>query len=151
MRLPRCACALSLLLAAGCPGASEGPARGDGGPDGDGGAGGDGGTCEIADTCALVFAYPADGADSVELRGDFAPDGWEQGIPLERDGDSFRVSIEAVDGQAIQYKFVVDGDWVTDPFNPDQVGDGGGQQNSVVTADCNACDDDAVDCRDGIL
>jgi glycosidase len=147
----RHACAF-LLLAAGCPGSSQVPAFGDGGPGGDGGAGGDGGTCEVAPSCEIALAYPADGASSVELRGDFAPDGWEQGVALERDGDFFRVHIDAKDGQAIQYKFVVDGTgWVLDPLNPDQVDDGGGNSNSIVTADCNSCDDRAVDWRDGVL
>jgi len=151
MGFSRHACAL-FVLAAGCPGSSKGPGFGDGGPGGDGGAGGDGGTCEVAPTCAVELAYPADGASSVELRGDFAPDGWEVGIPLERDGDFFRARVDASDGQAIQYKFVVDGTgWVLDPLNPDTADDGSGNQNSLVTADCNSCDSAAVDWRDGIL
>jgi glycosidase len=152
MGFPRHACALLLLALAGCPGSSRGPGYGDGGPGGDGDPDGDGGTCQAAASCAVEFVYPADGASSVELRGDFAAGAWDRGVPLERDGDFFRVSIEAADGQAIQYKFVVDGaDWVLDPLNPDEVGDGGGNANSLVTADCDRCDQSRVDWRDGIL
>jgi glycosidase len=138
-----------LLLLAACPGTSEGPGgRSDAGP---GGGGGDGGTCEPDRTCAIEFRYPAHGVGSVELRGSHAPGGWDSGLPLERDGEFFRASVEASHGQAIQYKFVVDGDWVHDPVNPIRVDDGFGGENSQVTADCNRCGASAYDWRDGIL
>src|SRR5690606_8279353 len=135
---------------AACPGTSEVPGRGDGGPGGDPG-GGDGGACEVAPSCAVEFRYPAHGISSVALRGDFAPDGWDSGVALERDGEFFRATVEADHGQTIQYKFVVDGAWVNDPVNRDLVDDGFGGQNSVVTADCDACSAPAADWRDGIL
>ncbi len=49
------------------------------------------------------------------------------------DGDGvFEVEIELAPG-TYQYKFIVDGNWMTDPKNPKQVDDGYGGQNSVVT------------------
>ncbi|HUS64640.1 MAG TPA: alpha-amylase family glycosyl hydrolase [Kofleriaceae bacterium] len=142
---------LVLALCAGCPGESDGPALGDGGP-GAGGGEVDAGTCEVAERCAIAFSYPADGVSSVEVRGDFAPDGWQNGLLLERDGDFFRGSVEIDHGRAVQYKLVLDGaTWVADPVNPDRVPDGQGGQNSLATADCDSCAAARHDWRDDVL
>jgi glycosidase len=150
----------SLLLAA-CPGAQEGPGGhggdggaidpgGDGGAPGDGGGGGDGGSC--AATCPLLFSYPAGSATSVELHGDFAPDGWRTGVPMARVGDRFEVTLDLPDGTVVLYKFVVDGTWITDPGNPETAPDGFGGANSVARASCGGCaPPDGYDWRDAIL
>jgi glycosidase len=87
--------------------------------------------------CTVVLTYPLGGVDSVELRGDFAPDGWDVGIAMQVDGANWRTELALPQGQALHYKFVLNGtDWVTDPNNPNIEGDGVGGENSVVTADC---------------
>jgi glycosidase len=142
---------LAALVLAGCPGQSDGPARGDGGA-GQGSGDGDAGACEVAETCAVDFSYPARGVSTVEVRGDFAEGGWVEGALLERDGDLFRGSIEVEHGRAVQYKLVLDGaTWVNDPVNPDRVPDGQGGANSIVTGDCDACAAARHDWRDDVL
>ncbi len=88
-------------------------------------------------TCPVVFRYPiGNGAAQVTLHGDF--DGWKSGVPMQIEGTRFRAEIAAADGTRIHYKFEVNGqkDWLLDPQNPDKENDGGGNDNSVVTAQC---------------
>ncbi|MCC6524759.1 MAG: hypothetical protein IT373_19030 [Polyangiaceae bacterium] len=94
--------------------------------------------CTPAGTpCALVFSYPLTGAHTVELRGDFAANGWQTGVPMQVDGGRWRVELQLPDGQAVRYKFLVDGtQWVNDPANPETEPDGVGGVNSVKTASC---------------
>jgi hypothetical protein len=83
-------------------------------------------------TCGVVFAFPLGDAKSVELRGDFSPDGWTKGIPLEIDQGEWRVTVSLADQATVHYKFFVDGvNYVTDPNNPDQEDDGFGGKNSI--------------------
>jgi glycosidase len=134
--------------------------------DGDGGVAGGADAGELADadlgpdaevcddlaSCPVTFSYPANGAATVELRGSFRADGWDNGEALTLNGDAFEVTVDLDDGQRVEYKFVVDGDWVTDPNNPNTADDGFGGVNSVVTADCDDCDTLAnFDWRDGIM
>src|SRR5687768_13346673 len=75
--------------------------------------------------CYVEPAYPLWGANRVELRGDFAPDGWDVGVPMQIDGARWRASVAVPDGTRIRYKFLLDGtDWVIDPFNPEKEPDG---------------------------
>lgn len=95
--------------------------------------------CVPADTpCAVHFRYPlSHGVVSVELRGDFKADGWDNGIPLQLDGTEFRTEVALPDATAIHYKFVVNGgDWVNDPNNPVTVPDGFGAENSLIISRC---------------
>lgn len=110
----------------------------DGGGGGAGAGTGEGGACvEEGAPCNVLFRYPLSNAQSVELRGDFAADGWEVGIPLEIDAGEWRVTVAAPNGSAIRYKYLVNGtDWVTDPTNPDQEDDGFGAKNSVKHVAC---------------
>jgi glycosidase len=139
MRLARLAFLLgSLVLAplAGPAACSDEPLKNHepGSPDGGGG-----GTCGEEAPCAVTFRYPLHGETSVVLRGDFAPDGWTNGVPMTIDGGSWTATLQVENGRAIQYKFFVDGaNWVTDPGNPSQTPDGQGGQNSVVVASCAA-------------
>lgn len=95
-------------------------------------------TCvDPGEPCVTVFGYPLGGEQSVELRGDFAPDGWEVGIPLTIDGGQWHASVTLPNGSVIQYKFVIDGeDFVVDPDNPVTTDDGLGGLNSVVEVTC---------------
>jgi glycosidase len=88
--------------------------------------------------CYVELVYPLWGANKVELRGDFAPDGWDVGVPMQIDGARWRAKVAVPDGTRFRYKFLLDGtDWVVDPFNPEKEPDGVGGENSVATASCN--------------
>jgi glycosidase len=77
------------------------------------------------------------GETSVVLRGDFAPNGWDVGVPMALDGGQWRASVTVPNGTSIQYKFFVDDTtWVTDPQNPEKVPDGQGNENSITSAAC---------------
>src|SRR4051812_19288955 len=67
-----------------------------------GGAGGSGGCVTPGDPCAVQFTLPLANQHTVELRGDFAPDGWTKGVPMSLDGEQWTASIDAKDGQSIQ-------------------------------------------------
>ncbi|MBL8739806.1 MAG: hypothetical protein JNK04_01895, partial [Myxococcales bacterium] len=114
---------------------STGSGYGLGYPDGGGGAGGGGApSCDDElKRCAHVFSYPFNGETSVELRGDFKPDGWMNGVPLAHQGSEWTASVDVPWDVDVQYKLVVDGTtWVTDPANPSTVPDGIGGQNSLL-------------------
>jgi len=122
--------------ASGGQGASSGnPCGGAAGASGSGGTGG-GGPPQCDDSlkrCLREFSYPVGSETSVELRGDFATDGWTNGVPLSKQGASWAVSIEVPWNVPVQYKFLVDGtNWTTDPVNPKKVPDGVGGENSLL-------------------
>src|SRR5688572_16898766 len=104
---------LSFLLHA-CAEGGDGPAGIDGGDEPAPDAGIDpsepdgGGTPVDCASCELSFSYPAAGATSVELRGNFAVDGWEIGVPMTQSADQFVATIEVPHGRAIHYKLVID-------------------------------------------
>ena len=137
------------LLLAGCPSTQEAP--GDDIPDA--GPGGDAGpACDAVPTCTTTIRHHAPGATSVILRGDFAPDGWTQGIAMSREGDDWVATLDVRDEQVVVYKLVVDGDWISDPANPRTSPDGFGGQNSVVKVDCDHCPHRAtIDWRDAVI
>jgi len=85
--------------------------------------------------CAHEFTYTGDGTEtSVEVRGDFSPDGWTVGAPLMKQGDLWSGTVEIPYNEQVQYKLVLDGStWITDPANPNQIDDGFGGKNSVLT------------------
>jgi glycosidase len=102
-------------------------------------------TCMPAsEPCTVTFSYPYEyGVTSVELRGDFAPDGWDVGVRMSLQGTAWRVEVRAPRGQKIAYKLLLNGtDWVIDPSHADTADDGLGGQNSVrtVTCDLPACE-----------
>jgi glycosidase len=101
-------------------------------------------------TCTVSFSFPAAGASTCELRGNFAPDGWTHGVAMTRVGDHFAASLELPHGRTVQYKFVVDGDeWVADPA-AEQVADGVGGHNAARVVDC-GCAELRFDWRDAIM
>jgi glycosidase len=140
-------------------GGAEGSAGGDaGGIAPDGGArdaGGTDGACVPVAACDHVFSYPAGSATTVEVRGDFAADGWQNGVPMTLGGGAFTASVQVTNGATVHYKYVVDGtQWVEDPANPNREPDGFGGHNSVVTVDCGGCTPTPTgtfDWRDGIM
>lgn len=69
--------------------------------------------------CAHTVTYPAVSESAVELRGDFGgPGTWETGVPMTKKGSVWSVDITVPYDEPIQYKFVVDGVWKTDPAQP---------------------------------
>jgi glycosidase len=87
--------------------------------------------------CPVLFEYPLGSAKSVEVRGDFAPNGWMQGVPLSIDAGEWRVNVNVPNGATVHYKFFIDGQtYATDPNNPNKQDDGFGGMNSVKVAQC---------------
>jgi 1,4-alpha-glucan branching enzyme len=70
-------------------------------------------------------------ANQVFVTGDFAE--WDpSGKAMELDAEGvWRVVVELPEGDQL-YKFVVDGNWMEDPDNPESVDDGYGGKNSVA-------------------
>lgn len=108
--------------------------------------------------CAYEFTLPDDGYASVALFGDFAADGWENGVPMANDGGTWRAELPVPFDAEVLYKFRVDdATWVTDPENPNTAPDGQGGANSVlspVTCEEFTCEPDVVgtfDWRDSVI
>ncbi|MCA9680516.1 MAG: hypothetical protein H6708_14905 [Kofleriaceae bacterium] len=145
---------LTLALAA-CPAAQDHPGDDDTGIDGgitDASAPDAFQACTTAQpTCQVTIHYTGSGS-SVELHGDFAPDGWAVGVPMTQVGGEWQVTLDVDDEQVILYKFVVDGVWMADPDNPNGSPDGFGGMNSVLKVDCDHCPSrPAIDWRDAVL
>jgi glycosidase len=131
--------------------AASGASGGTGGASGQdsGGGGGDAGASPDApqDTgppicadehrrCPHEFTYPVGTETSVELRGDFAADGWDKGVALAKGATGWSAQVPLPWSFEVQYKYLVDGKtWVSDPTNPNKVSDGQGGFNSVVKAE----------------
>jgi glycosidase len=151
--------AFALATASACAGGgSDAPDAGGFGhpdaghrPDGGGPGTPDGGVVGEC-TCPVEFKYPAAGGtpQTVELHGSFAPDGWTTGVPLTLQGDHFGVTLTLPHDRAVQYKFVVDGTWVSDPAGAYSVSDGYGGQNSALVVDC-GCGSTQFDWRDAVM
>jgi len=75
-------------------------------------------------------------AKEVLLSGNFnnwSADAGTAKVMTDLDADGvFEASLDLAPG-TYQYKFIVDGKWLTDPQNPDRVDDGYGGKNSVVS------------------
>jgi hypothetical protein len=100
------------------------------------------GVC-VADPCTRVsLTLEGDGAAhaSVVAAGDFngwGPTGAEGGDALAYHADiDLWVGKIDVDPGTFAYKLVVDGEWWTDPENPDTIDDGFGGRNSLLTVTC---------------
>ncbi|HEY8378565.1 MAG TPA: glycogen-binding domain-containing protein, partial [Nannocystis sp.] len=113
--------------------------------------------------CDHEFTYPDGGEMSVEVMGDFAPDGWTKGVPMTRDGTTWRATVPVPWDTPVQYKLRIDGSmWIPDPNNPSQVDDGFGGYNSVLApmtcedfscaaASCWAPGPEQFDWRDAVI
>lgn len=84
--------------------------------------------------CDYEFTFPDSGESSVDVMGDFAPDGWTKGAPMTSDGTTWRVTVPVPWDTQVLYKLRIDGtNWIPDPNNPNQVDDGFGGFNSVLS------------------
>ena len=108
--------------------------------------------------CDHEFTYADGGETSVEIRGDFAPNGWQVGVKMTKAGGVWTATVPVPWDKPVEYKFVLnDTTWVPDPANPDQVDDGVGGKNSLMkpeTCDWWSCEAPPVlgyDWRDAVL
>ena len=80
----------------------------------------------------VEFSYLAPQAGAVFLAGDF--NGWNAtALALSKGDDGLWAATVELEPGSYEYKFVVDGAWVTDPDNPQKKADPFGGSNSVVT------------------
>jgi 1,4-alpha-glucan branching enzyme len=70
-----------------------------------------------------------EGAGKVILSGTF--NDWNDEIELKKTDDGWALDVFLPDGTYF-YKFIVDGNWITDPANPEERTDAGGNINSVI-------------------
>lgn len=79
-----------------------------------------------------VVTFHSDAAQSVEIAGDF--NNWVSSVDsrLERIDKGVWAKVIHLKPGAYKYKFVVDGQWVTDPNNPNLVTDEVGNKNSIL-------------------
>ncbi len=85
----------------------------------------------IPDAKLTEFSYSAPDAKKVSVAGDF--NDWSTDVnPMEKgENGIWRTKIELIPGK-YEYKFVVDGNYVTDPKNPETVPDPYGGENSLL-------------------
>lgn len=87
----------------------------------------------------VTFSYtPTPGVKQVLLAGSF--NGWASTaatatVLLDDDSDGTWTATLQLNPGTWQYKFIVDGTWITDPNNPSTVDDGFGGKNSALTVD----------------
>ncbi|MBA3601331.1 MAG: hypothetical protein H0W45_08865, partial [Acidobacteria bacterium] len=79
-----------------------------------------------------IFIYRG-AAKRVQLAGDFT--GWQpRGAVLQDVGENLKAAIMEFPATArIEYKFIIDGNWIPDPMNPNKLDNGVGSENSFFT------------------
>lgn len=87
----------------------------------------------MVDGKSAHFIYYNPSARSVALAGDFQQRGW-MGTPMNPLGRTglFYCTMQVGEQQRIEYKFVVDGQWMLDPLCPNRVENGVGGENSFL-------------------
>ena len=93
-------------------------------------------TPDAPQVCTKAFRLEGHGsAGAVLLTGSFTS--WAGTAPpaiaMTKGLDGVWTGTADVMAGANQYKFIVDGNWIVDPGNPDQMDDGFGGKNSVIT------------------
>ena len=79
----------------------------------------------------IKFKFEAPGAEEVMLAGDF--NNWDYtATPLKKSKGTLWQREVALKPGRYEYRFVVDGGWVTDPNNNNRVWNGLGTENSVL-------------------
>ncbi len=82
-------------------------------------------------THIVEFSFASNVATKVAITGDF--NAWSSPIPMKVVGSKWSKSFELPDNARIEYKFVVDDQWILDPSNPHRLANGIGGENSVWT------------------
>jgi len=79
----------------------------------------------------VEFSYSGESASSVSIAGSF--NNWQVGKDnLVKGKDGLWKIVLPLKPGSYQYKFVVDGQWLPDPNNPETTDDGYGGKNSVL-------------------
>lgn len=88
--------------------------------------------------CNHTITYPFNGETSVELRGDFGgPDTWVTGKAMTKKGNVWSVDLTVPFGQAIQFKFFLNGTtWVIDEAQPKATDSNSNTNNTFVGKTC---------------
>lgn len=80
----------------------------------------------------VLFTFHAPEAESVEIVGDFNNWTATQKSKLDPARKGVWAKIYDLSPGRYHYKFIVDGKWIIDPFNPNTEADGGGNLNSLL-------------------
>lgn len=83
----------------------------------------------VVDGTTVTFYYECENANTVSLAGSM--NNWTP-VDMKKDGNVYSYTC-TLDAGTYQYKYIVNGNWYTDPFNPDSADDGSGNANSVFT------------------
>jgi glycosidase len=67
-------------------------------------------------TCPETFTLPDDGYSTVVLMTDYAD--WTGGFPMSKSGGSWQVTTPVPYDTDVEYKFVADGNWITNASQP---------------------------------
>lgn len=144
---------LSVLLAAcGPPPLSLDAGADAGTPD----AGGPTNCQEPYRRCDVEFRFRALDEQSVQVRGDFAADGWTIGVPMHKEGAEWVARVPVGFGSDVQYKFLINNTlWVVDPANPKLSATGNSLRENVTcqafTCPGGAPEQGAFDWRDAVM
>lgn len=84
-----------------------------------------------ASTAHATFSLEAPKAKQVSYAGDLV--GWGAPHKMTKKGTTWVVSFDVPDASRLEYKFIVDNNWIIDPKNPKTVDNGVGGVNSVWT------------------
>ncbi len=106
--------------------------------------------------CDAEFRFRAIDEQSVQLRGDFADDGWTVGVPMRRVGNEWVARVAGGFGSDVQYKFLINNTiWVNDPGNPKVSAAGNSLRENVscTSFECkpNSPEQGAFDWRDSVM
>ncbi len=94
--------------------------------------------------CTEEFIYPYNGESSVEFMGNFRPNGWVDGVYFSPDYTVWQVFVEVPSGQAVSYKYLVNGTtWVNDPGNANVDGQGNSLKAAITCPYDYTCAEDA--------
>jgi glycosidase len=94
---------------------SDGTTPSDGGSAGDGSPNTNDGAATPA-TCPYTFTLADNSYSAVVLNTDFS--GWDSPVSLTKSGSTWSVTTPVPYGIDVEYKFVADGNWITDPAAP---------------------------------
>ncbi len=83
----------------------------------------------------IIFQYFAPEAAQVQLAGDFTDWDSTKNIALNKNSNNVWETSIRIDPGNYRYKFIVDGKWVTDPFNPEVSLEEKGIKNSKISID----------------
>lgn len=81
----------------------------------------------LAETVTFTYHDPA--AKEVQIAGDYFS--WGKPTKMKRAGGLWTTQIQVPADARVEYKFIVDGNWILDPKNPKHLDNGVGGENSV--------------------